>query len=478
MMNRLNIAELSLYKWRYHIGYGLVAIGLIAVLVFASLYSPGGISTREMESVVKSSSISLANIDSLATINLPYYLLQKACLAIFGVSIFSIKLPSLILASMSAIGMVLLLVQWFKPRIAVLSSLIAITTGQFIFIAQSGTPGILYLFWPVMLILMASIISTQPIKKYRMVFKVSFFIIAGLSLYTPLSAYILIALASAIFLHPHLRFMFRQFSKPKIIIAMCVSFMLTIPLIIYEFKSPGLILELLGIPSKWPDFGANFASLGVQYLGFANPGGTTTLMTPFFELGSMIIIGIGIYRVTQTRETAKSYVIGLWVLSLLPFLLLNPNYSSVTYLPLVILLAYGLNTLLAYWYDLFPRNPYARIGGLIPVVVLVAVLVSSGLDRYIDGYRYDPRIAPNFSKDIALIPSDTKNILVSSDERAFYQVMAKHNKQLNILSEPSGDEFLVTRSAKQEFINYSIDKIITSSRSNDSDRFYLYKTQK
>ena len=470
-MFKLNLTELFIYRWRYWIGYTLVAIGLIAILVFASLYSPGGISSQEMQSVIKSGSISFTDFGSLAIKNLPYHLLQQLSLTLFGVSILSIKLPSIILAFLSAIGMVLLLKFWFKPRTAVLASLIAITTGQFIFIAQDGTPGILFLFWSVLLILLASLISSQ--KKFRMFYKISFFIVAALSLYTPLSIYMLIALATAIILHPHLRFMIRQLSKPKIMIAMVFALLLLIPLIVTEIKTPNVGLTLLGIPSQWPDFGANFASLSAQYLGFAKPGGTT-LMSPFFELGSMLIIALGVYQLIQTRVTAKSYVIGLWVLCLIPVIILNPDFTGISFLPFVILLALGLDALLTYWYGLFPRNPYARIGGLIPVVILVAVLVFSGIDRYIHGYQYDPNIAPNFSRDLELIPSDTKNLVVSSGELAFYKVVATHNKRLDVSTSPTSSTFFVSREANKVFKGYKIKQIIVSSTSNQSDRFYLY----
>lgn len=257
-------------------------------------------------------------------------------------------------------------------------------------------------------------------------------------------------------------------------IGMAVAFLLSIPLVITIIKTPNLGLTLLGIPTKWPNLGANFTSLGAQYLGFTKPGGTT-LMTPFFELGLMLIIAIGIYYVIKTWATAKSYVIGLWALCLIPIVVLNPSYTSITFLPLVLLMAFGLNMLLMHWYDLFPRNPYARIGGLIPVIILVAVLVVSSVDRYVHGYKYDPNIKPSFSNDLALIPTDTKNLVVASNELAFYKVIATHNKLLNVSTLPTTDTFLATHNANQAFIGYKIDKIITSSISNHGDRFYLYK---
>lgn len=471
-MGKIDITELSLYRWRYFIGYGLVAIGLIIVLIFSSLYSPGGISYQEMQSVIKSGSINHTDLSSIAITNLPYHLLQQASIAIFGVSIISIKLPSIILAFLSAVGIILLLRRWFSPKIGVLASLIAITTGQFLFIAQDGTSGILYLFWSVWLLLLASLVLYQ--QKLRAVFIMTFCVLAALSLYTPLSIYALIAMISAILLHPHLRYLIRQIPRIQLLIGAIVVLILIIPIILTLVKTPSASLSLLGIPTKWPDFGANLLSLGAQYLGFNKPGGTT-LMTPFFELGSMLIIALGVHRVIKTKATAKSYVVIIWILCLTPVIIFNPDFTSITYLPLVLLLASGLSALLTRWYSIFPHNPYARVGGLIPIVILVTVLVFSGADRYIYGYTYDPNIAPNFSKDLSLLPKDTKNIVVTDDELAFYKVVATYNKNLNLSLLPIGDTFAATHAAKQSFSGYRIDRIITTSNYNQSDRFYLYK---
>jgi len=470
-MSKLNVTDFLIYRWRYWIGYGIVAIGLIAVIIFASLYSPGGISYQEMQSVIKSSSINYSDFNSLAITNLPYHMLQNASLAIFGVSVFSIKLASIILAFLSAIGIILLLRNWFKPSVGILASLIAISTGQFIFIAQDGTPGILYLFWSSWLLFIASLISSR--QKSRKLLITIFAVIAILSLYTPLSVYLLIALVSAVVLHPHLRYIVKQIPKIEIIIGTVVALILISPLILSVIKSPSLGLTLLGIPTQWPNLSSNLASLGAQYLGFTNPGGST-LMTPFFELGSMLIIAVGLYNVIKNHQTGKNYVIALWTALLIPIVIINPNITAVAFLPLVLLLASGLNKLISYWYKLFPLNPYARIIGLIPLIILVSVLVFSGADRYVYGYRYDPNIAPNFSHDLNLIPAETKDLVVADNELDFYKIVALRNRTFNVSVEPTSDTFLSTRGAKKQFDGYSINRIITASNSDQGDRFYLY----
>lgn len=471
-MLRFDISEFYIYRFRYYIGYLLFGICLIVTLVLVGLYLPGGLSDQEVRSLVKSDSINRLNVWSLDVVNLPYYLLQKISITVFGVSILSVKMPSILLAFLSAIGMIIILRKWFKPRVGVLASLIAITTGQFLFIAQSGTPDILYLFWPTCIILIASYLPCPP--KYKYICSAALFSSIALCLYTPLSIYILLALIGATLFHPHLRFLFRQLSKPKLIFGSIFLFMLVTPLIISTTMKPSLALVLLGIPDHWPNLVDNLKLLSIQYLGFSNPN-STTLMTPFFELGSMLIILIGAYNTIRTIETAKSYTIAFWTMCLIPVILLNPNFTSITFLPLVLLLASGLSLLLNYWYGLFPKNPYARIGGLIPLVVLASVLVFSGADRYLQGYRYDPNITYNFSNDLKLIPKNIKTLVVSGEEYDLYNVYVKRKKDMVLSNTPQGDEFLATRKAKNNFEGYEITKIITVANSKDADRFYLYK---
>lgn len=427
-----------------------------------------------MQSVVKSNSINFSSLFNGSDItNLPYHLLQQASIAIFGVTILSIKIPSIILAFLSAVGMTLLLRRWFKPSIGVLASLIAITTGQFLFIAQDGTPGVLYLFWSVCLLLIANLISYR--KENRSILIIALCAVTALSLYTPLSIYVVLAMVVSALVHPRLRYMIKRLPKLPFTISLILFGLIIAPLCIALIRSPNLWLTLMGIPNHFPDLGANLVSLGGQFFGFSKPRGVTSL-TPFFDLGSMLIIGIGLFQVLKTRVTAKNYVIIIWILCLIPAIVLNPTVTNITFIPLVLLLASGLSKLLGYWYNLFPRNPYARIGGLIPIVVLVSVLTFSGFSHFANGYEYDPSVVDNFSKDLKIMPKDTKTLVVTSEEMAFYKVVSTRNKTFKSVLSPVGDEksFLVTNKANATFSGYEINRIITSSLENNSNRFYLY----
>lgn len=479
-----HLTEYSLYRWRYFLGYGLIGLILLGVFAVAGLYIPGALSPAEMQSVITSDAIrfSFDGFDPNSVVNLPYHLLQRASIEVFGVSNLSIKLPSLILGLLSAVGMLILLRTWFRKNVAVLTTILVITTGQFLFVAQSGTQGIIYIFWSIWLLVAAMMVSRGA--RGSTVWKIVLFGIAALSLYTPLSIYILVALLSATLLHPHLRYLIRRLPNTRLIIAGICALVLLVPLCYVIWRDPSIGFTLLGVPSTWPDFQANAFQLLRQYLDFISPS-SGTIMTPVYGLGSMILILLGIFRLITTKYTARSYITVAWIILLLPVLIINPNFVSITFVPVVLLMAMGISTLLSNWYRLFPRNPYARLAGLIPLAVLIGGMVLSGVDRYMYGYQYDPQTAGNFSDDLRLINKelDTPDhgvvaLMVSEKEVPFYQVVARHQSDVIVgtASVPvAAPTTIVSRAA---YIKSTIEptRIVTDSMASDGDRFYIYKT--
>ena len=156
-------------------------------------------------------------------------------------------------------------------------------------------------------------------------------------------------------------------------------------------------------------------------------------------------------------------------------------------IPLFILLAIGVETLLNEWYKLFPKNPYARGTGLILIVGLISVMILSGADRFVNGYRHTPDAVQAFSTDLTLIrkqlqkhPVRTK-IVVNEHERPLYDALARHSyKDLVVTTgTATGSDVtnvLVSRSSRQHIpTSWKLRNIITNDRTIESDRFYLYK---
>ncbi len=475
------LSDFLTYRFRYQIGYSLIIILFISLLVVAGLFVPGGLSEGETKNFVQTATIDLQDPSTLAIPNLPFYAIQRVSLEIFGPSIFAFKLPALICAFFAGLGAVLLLRRWFRPNIAVLATVIMITTGQFLYVAQSGVASITYILWSVWLLLAATMITTS--LRHKRFWKLLFFTVMPLSLYTPLSIYLVLAIFSAGILHPHVRYVLKKMPRPHLIILTIYSLIIAAPLGYLVARNPSLGLQMLGAPETWPpDIWRNSKILVQQYLNFFSPQ-SGVLMTPVLGLGSIALILIGVWQLFRVRYTARSYTLTAWMVLLFPVLVINPIFTSVTFVPLLLLLASGMSYLLREWYDMFPRNPYARIVGVVPLTILVLGLVVTGMGRYFDGYRHDPETASSFSHDIALYnehinAKGVPKLVVTKEEFSFYVGLVKYDRKtppLIITTTPASGQFAATRAAHSSIRGAEITRIISTDDSRDSDRFYIYK---
>lgn len=479
-MARLWFSKFITYKYRYPIGYGLIVVLFVALLLVAGMFVPGGMSQGETDNFIRTASIDLQNHETLAIPNMPFSTLQRASMELFGPSMFAFKLPALLCAFITGISAVLLLRRWFKPNIAVLATVILVTTGQFLYVAQSGVGSIMYIMWSVLLLLAATMITSS--QRHKRFWKLAFFTIMPLSLYTPLSIYLVLAIFSAGILHPHVRYVLKRMPRTHLIILTIYSLLIIAPLGYLVARYPHLGLQLLGVPETWPpDVWQNLKILVQQYLNFMNPQ-SGVLMTPVLGLGSIALILLGIWQLFTIRYTARSYTLTAWIVLLLPILLINPIFTSVTFVPLLLLLASGLSYLLRKWYDMFPLNPYARFVGIVPLAILVSGLVVTGTGRYFDGYRYDPDTANSFNSDITLYNEHVNDkgisqLVVSKDELPLYTALAKYDDKTPpriVTTAPASGTFAATRKAHVTVRNARITHIVTTDNSRNADRFYIY----
>lgn len=342
------------------------------------------------------------------------------------------------------------------------------------------------LFWPTLLLLCATSVSAKP--RFTLGRKIVFFIIAGLSLYTPLSIYVLVAMLFAALFHPHLRYMLLHLTKWKLLLGFAVGIVLLIPLGLHLFKTPGEILVLLGIPSDlhWALLWANAQELAHLFFGFAAPVLKGELLAPMYGIATTALMALGLFRLAQDHHSARTYTIGLWLLILLLFLLLQPSMMAITFVPLLLMLAVGVDTLFREWYGLFPRNPYARAAALIPLIILIGGLVFTGLDRYLNSYTHHSTVAAYFTNDLALLKSrlDTHTptrLITTRQALPFYTLLEQDYSNLRVsttLPPSYPEKKIVVLHAALAQTNLGVPaEIVTSARKADNMRFYIYKTE-
>lgn len=480
------ITSYALYRWRYILGYTIGGLLIIATMVFNLLYVPGGIRVAEQSTAVASGALAFSNFNPDTVINLPYHVLQRASFALFDVSILSIKLPSIVLGILAIIGCYFLLATWFRRNVAIITTVIAATLPATLFIAQDGTAAVYTIcvsFW----LLYAATCVSRAVRP-QLFWIILFSLLLALNLYTPLGIWLNIAILSTMLFHPHIRYGARRFNINRLAVASAVGFVILAPLIYSLTMQPSIGLTLLGIPTSIPDLSANLHTLSTYYFA-TSPMASTPYLEPLFPMAAILLIIIGFYRFILVKYTARSYVTWFWGLIMVPMVILNPE-SFMIILPLaVLMIAMGIASLIREWYVLFPRNPYARIVGLVPLGIIVVGIAVTNTFHYIAGYHYSPSVAPTYSQDLRLLDttlarttateSQKVPVIIPKGELQFYELVSRYDNRFSASSStipPTNTIFIVhgdirragmTPAAQPEFI--AVD-----ARQEGADRFYLY----
>lgn len=486
-MVKTKVTDFLVYRYRYILGNISLGLILIGLLFIAGWLAPNGISAQEQQSVVASSAITpgqLLDLSPQQIINAPYHGLQKISIHLFGVSALSIKLPSIVLAGLAILALHGLLRLWFKRNVAFIASIIAASCGLFLFLAQQGTPQIGYFFWNITLLLAAShLAQSARLGSFWLILAAG---LAALSLYSPLQIYIVAGLVITCLVHPHARFV--TFKRPlwALISAGFTFLLLLVPLIISVFNDGSIIKTLLAINTQVPTFSFEYmAGLAKQYVGFWLPE-AGALIHPVYGAGVVAVALVGLYRLLSATYTAKSYILSIWLVLAVVAVILIPDAASFTLLPVVLLLAFAIDYLIRSWYRLFPRNPYARVAGLIPLAILMIGLSVPSVQRFVYDYHYSEVASQIFTKDLALLSEQKNTILVvPQDQVDFYQVYANHSgrnikvttstKRANQLQKTTKD--LTTVAIHRDLVS-DVEAIptgiLTNTSHKDANRFYLY----
>lgn len=478
------LREVLLYRYRYIIGYILFVVLLVALLLTDISSVPGGISLGEMESSIASNSLNpLAPLAS-DVINLPYHLLQKLSIGLFGLSPLSIRLPSLVLAFGASIVLAIMLNQWFRKGTATLTLLLAITSVPFLTMGRVGTAGVLYMLLLLIIMLGAAKLTTRSTGTF--VWKLVIASAGLLLFYMPLGIYAVIALLIAGVIHPHVRYQIKRTRLWQYLVLFTAAGILLTPLILAGLNDMSTVRVLFGLDALRDRF--TLTNLGVSLMSifktlflFHKPS-VGEVVTPFLNLTFMLLIAFGLVRTILDRHSARAYLLLIWLGISVPLLIINPNQFALLFVPCLILMAVGLETFMREWYQLFPRNPYARIGGLFPVMLLTLGMVSIAASRYFYSYYYTDTTQvyrPELSAVRQVInPHVRTQLIVPTEEVAFYDILRSKHDKLTVASPETAssdvaEQIVLARSGQSA--EQPADKIVTSHFSQNNVLLRVYK---
>ena len=214
-MKKIIISKLFLYRHRFIIGYLLLSLLFVSILFTFPLFTQDGLSETEITSATTSAELTLQTIFQGNLVDLPFHFLQKLSIKIFGLTIYAIKLPSILIGLALGLLFTLLLNRWFKSNVSLLTSCLIVLSTPFLFLAGSGTPLIMLVFWPTFLLWLGSKIQGEkhPEPSYCIIFAIALF----LALFTPYMIYFAIFCILFVIFQPHLRFIIKNLPKLSLI---------------------------------------------------------------------------------------------------------------------------------------------------------------------------------------------------------------------------------------------------------------------
>lgn len=481
---KTRVTDLMLYRWRYVISYSIIIAAISSVIAIASLYVPGGLRQAEIDTALQSGSLSTQSIDPRTVINLPYHILQRLCFMMFGVTTVSIKLPSIILGVLTSIGIFLLIRTWFRRNIAILTTILATTTAHFLFLVQDGTPAILFSFLAIWILFAATYVTRK--KLFGTFWKALTGVLMATALYVPLGIYLVLAILTTAFFHPHIRHVLTRFARPRLIIAVILGFVAITPLVYASIIDYHVALRLLGLADSPINLLANIKQVAHDLFGFLSPP-DDYLLQPIYSLGLVLLILVGCYKLVTYKHTARSYITLLLAGTTIPIIIFNPIHIHNLFPLAVLMVALGVATLITDWYKLFPRNPYARVVGLFPLGLLIGGIVLSGVLRYMNNYEYNPEVLRNYSSDLRLLSNQldyeradrqTTRFVVTKAELPFYNLVAHYDKRFAASTDATTPpKVLIMSHAVYHTTKQSNEPslIVTNRRANDADRLYIYR---
>lgn len=430
------LSELFLYRHRYVVGYFLLALITVALLTIRLGDVPPGLTPSEQASAVHS--FNLQFNPQIPMLDLPYHLLQKGTLYLFGPTELGVRLPSILVGFALAAGIFFLFRRWFARNVAIMGGVVVVSSTHFLMRGRTGTALIMISFWAIYIILFATLITQE--SKFKSLFKILLIGTLGLSLYTPYMLFLTAAMAITVLIHPHLRYVLRGADKAGLFIAgMLVLFILS-PLGWYIYNHPEVIRDLIGIPATLPSLSTYAQQIGEIFTMVGGIAKSTLggAIIPLFGIPAIALAVLGLARTVMDYHSTRSHLLLIWLALLLPMVALHPTTLAVLFVPLICLIAIGLNALIRMWYGLFPRNPYARIFALAPIAILLLVILQFNYNRYFIGLPYSPAATAAYNSDSQLLQHTIAEkklqdkpltLVVEPQEKAFYNIPSPQLKK-------------------------------------------------
>lgn len=283
-------------------------------------------------------------------------------------------------------GFYLLMKRWHTRRVAILGTLMFLSSSWFLATARSATPLILYVFNVLSVIFIGALVYQKKASKTSLLLAA---VCSALLVYSP--GLIWLLLIGIIWQFKGIISLLKQNPVWLWLTAAIIFTILLLPAVYAVYLNPSYILKILAIPETLlPLEMAKRLLLVPSQLFIHGPAEAYWLARlPFLDLFSGAMFAVGFYSYYLRFKLRRTRFL-LWISIVLILLVALVNLPVTVFLPITyIVIASGITLLMQQWLTVFPRNPLARNTGI--ALVVIAVLASSWfqINRYFIAWRYN-----------------------------------------------------------------------------------------
>lgn len=405
MRRKRSIQRSWLYRYRYLLASILLAVIVLAISIYRFWSVPSGLSASEKLSAIASGRLASGNITDL--VNAPWLILEALAIKLYGMTIFALRLPALLLVVASILTMMLAIRAIYRPSLAMMGGLLMACSVFTISLGRAGTPAVM----TVLLLTLAILLGYYVVNAKQKVAPA-----VGLALdlvalsYMSGGLYIVAALAIVALLHPKSRYTIKRHKKLLAGIAVAYAILLLVPMLLVG-RSRTTLASLLVIGTPSP---ANLRQLASGYVA-GSAGLTGGLMTPMLTITGAIMVVIGLITLARRGGllSLRSYVIISLLVAGVSMAAFNPDYIYLLFIPTILLEVIAIGYIVDKWHGLFPQNPYARSLAILALSILIGSISLLDINRYIGAVNYQASVVYQYDQTLPAV-----NQLLTSNPHA------------------------------------------------------------
>ncbi len=360
----------------------LLATG-IAVLAYFLLFRQLGGLTHAYSSPELASQAQASSLRTIVTnpVNAPYSLLVWIGLRLGHHSLLITRIAAAVVAIGMAVLFYWVALHWYSKRVALVSSVLFVSSSSFLHIGRYGTALILQM---ATLVLIATVLLHRRAQNETLT---AYIIVAILALCLYVPGIFWFELLGLVLLHRHIWRLFRRLGRLHSTLIVLLGLGLVVPIVLAGSQHLSVFQQVLALPEHLPTIRTvwqHARQLGeaIVYRGYYSPD-FWLFGAPLLNIAEIVLFLTGIFVVARPPHLRGNYYLAGAVLLSVILNLLGGNATIVMLIPLIYLVvAAGIYYLLDQWMTIFPRNPIAQALG----VGLICIVASFSVYYHIQAY--------------------------------------------------------------------------------------------